>query len=403
MVLKYELALKGDLRSTIDRNTVPAICGHRRVAPAGSVMRLLCVAALFTSSLLAPVNAQKATAPTVGTVYAERKSITKTLDFVGRIEAIDRVVVQARVKGYLEKVLFKEGDFVKQGDALYQIEKGTFQADVEDAQGALERAKAAKALSEIQLQRKEELLSKQAGTAVARDEALAADEEARGAMLQAQAKLDQANINLGYTDITSPITGKISKTSVTAGNVVGPDSGSLTLIVSQDPMYVTFPVSQRDLLQAQVSGHAAEIKDIKVRLRFANGSIYQQEGTINFVDVSVNQATDTVIARATMPNPDGTLIDGQLVGVVLEGGRPDERVVVPQAALIADQEGVYVFIVEDGKAAVRRVKTGGESGANIVVLEGLKGGEQVIVEGLQSVRPGQDVMATPLPVALNRS
>jgi membrane fusion protein (multidrug efflux system) len=185
--------------------------------------------------------------------------------------------------------------------------------------------------------------------------------------------------------------------------VVSPTSGSLTQIVSQDPMYVTFPVSQRDLLQAQVSGHAAEIKDIKVRLRFANGSIYQQEGTINFVDVSVNQATDTVIARATIPNPDGTLIDGQLVGVVLEGGKPDERVVVPQAALIADQEGVYVFIVEDGKAAVRRVKTGGESGANIVVLEGLNGGEQVIVEGMQSVRAGQAVMATPLPVALDRS
>jgi membrane fusion protein (multidrug efflux system) len=339
----------------------------------------------------------------VGTVYAERQAITKTLDFVGRVEAIDRVVVQARVKGYLEKMLFKEGDSVKPGDALYQIEKGTFQAKVEDAQGALERAKANKTLSELQLQRKEELLAKQAGTVVARDEALAADEDARGQVLQAQAKLDEAHINLGYTDITSPIAGKISRTSVTAGNVVSPDSGPLTQIVSQDPMYVTFPVSQRELLQAQMNGRAAEIKDIKVHLRFANGSMYQQEGTINFVDVSVNRATDTVIARATLPNPDGTLIDGQLVGVVLEGGKPDERVVVPQAALIADQEGVYVFIVEDGKAAVRRVKTGGESGANIVVLEGLKGGEQVIVEGMQSVRAGQAVMATPLPVALNRS
>jgi membrane fusion protein (multidrug efflux system) len=312
-------------------------------------------------------------------------------------------VVQARVKGYLEKVIFTEGAAVKIGDPLYQIEKGTFQAAVEDAQGALERAKAAKTLSAIQLQRKEELLVKQAGTEVARDEARAADEDAAGSILQAQAKLDDAHINLGYTDITSPIAGKISRTSVTAGNVVGPESGPLTQIVSQDPMYVTFPVSQRDLLQAQLNGRAAEIKDIKVRLRFPNGATYQQEGTINFVDVSVNRATDTVIARATLPNPDGILIDGQLVSVVLEGGQPDERVVVPQAALIADQEGVYVFIVENGKAVVRRVKTGGESGANMVVLEGLKGGEQVIVEGLQSVRPGQDVMATPLPVALNRS
>jgi membrane fusion protein (multidrug efflux system) len=394
MVLKCELPLKGETRS--------ATCGAR-VGRAGAVKRLLCAIALLTSSLVVPANAQKAAAPSVGTVYAERQSITKTLDFVGRVEAIDRVVVQARVKGYLEKMLFKEGDSVKQGDALYQIEKGTFQAKVEDAQGALERAKANKTLSELQLQRKEELLTKQAGTVVARDEALAADEDARGQVLQAQAKLDEAHINLGYTDITSPIAGKISRTSVTAGNVVSPDSGPLTQIVSQDPMYVTFPVSQRELLQAQMNGRAVEIKDIKVRLRFPNGSMYQQEGTINFVDVSVNRATDTVIARATLPNPDGILIDGQLVGVVLEGRKPDERVVVPQAALIADQEGIYVFVVDNGKAAVRRVKTGGESGANIVVLEGLKGGEQVIVEGVQSVRAGQDVMATPLPVALNRS
>lgn len=397
MILKCELELEGE---TMLRQ---CDCGRRHAGRSGKLKRAGLSAALLLAALAVPADAQKAAAPAVGTVYAERKPIAKAMDFIGRIEAIDRVVVQVRVKGYLEKILFKEGDVVKQGDALYQIEKGMFQAAVEDAQGALERAKATKALTEIQLQRKEELLSKQAGTAVARDEAFAADEEARGAMLQAQARLDKANIDLGYTDITSPISGKISKTNVTAGNVVSPDSGSLTLIVSQDPMYVTFPVSQRDLLQAQVSGRAAELKDIKVRLRFANGSMYQQEGTINFVDVSVNRATDTVIARATMPNPDGILIDGQLVGVVLESGRPDERVVVPQAALIADQEGVYVFIVEDGKAAVRRVRTGAESGADIVILDGLKGGEQVIVEGLQSVRPGQDVMATPLPVALNRS
>ncbi len=396
MMLKYASALGEINLRTCGR-------GRRRADGSGTLTFGAFGAALLMAALVVPAQAQKAAAPSVGTVYAERKSIAKTMDFIGRIDAIDRVVVQARVKGFLEKVLFKEGDAVKQGDALYQIEKGTFQAAVEDAQGALERAKAAKALTEIQLQRKEELLAKQAGTAVARDEALAADEDARGAMLQAQAKLDQANINLGYTDITSPISGKISKTNVTAGNVVGPESGSLTLIVSQDPMYVTFPVSQRDLLQAQVSGRAAELKDIKVRVRFANGSMYQHEGTLNFIDVSVNRATDTVVTRATMRNPDGILIDGQLVGVVLETGRPEERVVVPQAALIADQEGVYVFIVEDGKAMVRRVKTGGESGPDIVVLEGLKGGEQVIVEGLQSVRPGQDVMATPLPVALNRS
>ena len=334
-------------------------------------------------------------APPVGTVFAERQQVAQTRDFVGRVNAIGRVEVQARVKGYLEEVLFKEGDPVNKGDHLYHIEKGEYQAAVEQAQGALERSKAAKALTAIQLQRAEDLLAKSAGTAVARDQALAEDQRSAGDIMSDQGRLDNANRNLGYTDIVSPITGKISKTNVTPGNVVGPDSGDLTLIVSQDPMYVTFPVSQRDFLTLKVNP-----KDLKVKIRFADGTTYNQVGTINFIDVSVDRATDTVLVRATMPNPDGALIDGELVTVVLEAEQPQEKVLVPQAALIADQEGTYVFVVEDGKAAIRRIKPGGEIGPDVIVNDGLKGGEQVIVEGLQSIRPGQPVQAAPMPASL---
>ena len=365
------------------------------------MLRSFCavLAVISSFALVTASNAQQQTVP-VGTVYAERKPIAQSRDFVGRIEAIDRVSIQARVKGYLEAVLFKEGDVVKKGAPLYQIEKGPFQAAVEQAQGALERAKAAKTLTEIQLQRAEDLLTKQAGTAVARDQALAADQQAKGQILSDQANLDNANINLGYTDIVTPITGKISKTNVTAGNVVGPDSGPLTLIVSQDPMYVSFPVSQREFLNLQVKGKEIDPKQVKIRIRFADGTIYNQQGTVNFIDVSVDRATDTVLVRGTIPNPNGVLIDNQLVNVSVEAERPEEKVLVPQAALIADQEGVYVFVVEDGKAAVRRIKPGGESGPNVVVNEGLKGGEQVIVEGLQSIRPGQPVQASPMRTSL---
>jgi membrane fusion protein (multidrug efflux system) len=347
-------------------------------------------------------QAQPAAVP-VGTVYAERQSISNIRDFVGRVEATGRVDIRARVQGYLEQVLFKEGDIVKKGDQLYQIEKGLFQAAVEAAKGALERSQAAKTLTAIQLQRAQDLLEKSAGTAVARDQALAADQQAQGQILADQANLDTANINLSYTDIASPIAGKVSKTNVTAGNVVGPDSGILTLIVSQDPMYISFPVSQRELLQAQLSGRGLDLTNIKIKIRFADGSTYKHEGTVNFIDVSVDRSTDTVLARATMPNPDGALIDGQLVSVAVEAGAPQDKVVVPQAALIADQQGVYVFAVEDGKAVVKRIKTGGESGPNVVVDEGLKGGEQIIVEGLQSIRPGQAVQAAPAAAVLNRS
>jgi membrane fusion protein (multidrug efflux system) len=391
----------GDLRALRKR-----MSGRGFAVRKNSRSRAFAVAVLALNVAAAiPAAAQQAqpAAVPVGTVYAERQSISNIRDFVGRVEATGRVDIRARVQGYLEQVLFKEGDIVKKGDQLYQIEKGLFQAAVEAAKGALERSKAAKTLTAIQLQRAQELLEKNAGTAVARDQALAADQQAQGQILADQANLDTANINLGYTDIASPIAGKVSKTNVTAGNVVGPDSGILTLIVSQDPMYISFPVSQRELLQAQLSGRVADIAGIKIKIRFADGSTYKHEGTVNFIDVSVDRATDTVLARATMPNPDGALIDGQLVSVAVEAGAPQDKVVVPQSALIADQQGVYVFAVEDGKAVVKRIKTGGESGPNIVVDEGLKGGEQIIVEGLQSIRPGQAVQAAPAATSLNRS
>jgi len=164
------------------RSLIPA--GRRPFRRLSAKSRSLCGILSILICAIVPAGAQQPQQPSqpVGTVYAERKPIAKTLDFVGRIEARERVVVQARVKGYLEAVLFKEGEFVKKGDALYQIEKGLFQAAVDDAQGALERAKAAKALTTVELQRKEELLEKQAGTVAARDVALAGDEQAKGAI-----------------------------------------------------------------------------------------------------------------------------------------------------------------------------------------------------------------------------
>jgi membrane fusion protein (multidrug efflux system) len=357
----------------------------------GSAIVLIC-------GLAHSANAQQGepSAIPVGTVAAELRPISKSLDFVGRVNAINRVEIRARVTGYLEEVQFKEGDLIKEGDPLYRIEKGLFQAAVEQAEGALERSKASKALTEIQLQRAQDLLAKNSGTVVARDQAQAADDQAKGAMMQDEASLRTANINLGYTDIVSPVSGKVGRTIITKGNVVGPDSGSITVIVSQDPMYVTFPVSQRDFLRAQAAGHQVDVKSIKVRLRFADGSTYEKEGQINFVDVTVDRNTDTVLVRATFSNPAGGLIDGQLVRVALESDKPEEKVVVPQAALITDQEGIYVFVVQDGKAAVKRLKLGVESGADVVVETGLSAGEQVIVEGLQGVRPGVPVRASPI-------
>jgi len=369
-----------------------------------TAMRVSITAAVLICGFTASALAQQP-APTVvpvGTVAAERKPITKTVDFVGRIQAIDRVEVHARVTGYLENVLFKEGEIVKEGQPLYRLEKDLFQAAVDQAQGALVAGQAKKLLTAIQYQRADQLMKTSAGTVTARDQALTADRAADAQTLIDKANLDTATVNLGYTEIASPISGKIGRTTITKGNVVSPQSGTLTTIVSQDPMYVLFPVSQRQLTRAREAGHTTEIAGIKARLRFPDGSTYDPLGQIDFVDVTVDRATDTVQVRAVFPNPSGVLIDGQLVTVNLETGKPEDQVVVPQAALITDQQGVYVFIVDSGKVAIRRIKTGGPNGEDMIVTDGLSGGEQIIVEGLQTIRSGMEVKANPATPALTR-
>ena len=218
-------------------------------------MRNPVLLAVLFAALATPSFAQKTTpqqsapkAVPVTTVIAQEKPVAHAKDFVGRIEATDRVEVRARVTGYLEAVLFKEGELVKEGQPLYRIEPDTFKAAVEQAEGALAGMKASKILSKVELERAAELLQKSFGTPQKRDQAQAADENAAANIIKAQADLDTAKINLAYTDIRSPITGKISRTKVTKGNVVSPDSGVLTTIVSQDPMYVVFPVSRREFL-----------------------------------------------------------------------------------------------------------------------------------------------------------
>ncbi len=379
--------LFGDLRTLRKRMSDRGFAVRKN-----SRWRVFAVAVLALNVAAAvPAAAQQAQpgAVPVGTVYAERQSISNIRDFVGRVEATGRVDIRARVQGYLEQVLFKEGDIVKKGDQLYQIEKGLFQAAVDAAKGALERSKAAKTLTAIQLQRAQDLLEKSAGTAVARDQALAADQQAQGQILADQANLDTANINLGYTDIASPIAGKVSKTNVTAGNVVGPDSGVLTLIVSQDPMYVSFPVSQRELL-AGAAERTREAISPASRSRSALPTARPTSKKARSISSTYRSIARPIRCwRAPrMPNPDGVLIDGQLVSVAVEAGAPQDKVVVPQAALIADQEGVYVFVVEDGKAVVKRIKTGGESGANVVVDQGLKAASRSSSKDCRAFVPG---------------
>jgi len=359
------------------------------------------MAALFGLVVAIPNGwTQQPTAIPVGTVAAELRPITKATEFVGRVEAMERVDIRARVTGFLQDVLFKEGEIVKQGDVLYRIEPESFQAAVQQAQGALYEAQGTYANASAQRARTEELVKTATASRALLDERVANEKEAQGQVVAADANLKTATVNLGYTEIIAPISGEIGRTKLTKGNVVGPDSGPLTVIVSRDPMYVTFPVSQRVFLNLNDRSKSLQ-EALGVRIRFSDGTTYDQLGRINFVDVTVDRATDSVVVRATMPNPNGALIDGQLVRVSVEATKPEEKVLVPQSALIVDQQGPYVFIVVDGKAAIARVKLGGESGPYAIVNDGLKGGELVVVQGMESLRPGSSVVASPAPPPLS--
>jgi membrane fusion protein, multidrug efflux system len=277
--------------------------------------------------------------------------VTPGLSFNGRVVAVDEVQLRARVTGFLEQRLFEEGADVDAGDLLFVIEKAPYQAVVEQRRA---RAEANRANTAVQLQRGEELVKNKNISQAEVDQRRAADQMAAAKILEAQAALKQAQLNLGYTEIRAPIAGRISRADFSSGNLVGPDSGALATIVSQDPIYVTFPVSQRELL-----AHRGERGDPVVRVTLPDGSLYEHPGRLNFLDVQVDPGTDTLTVRAELSNPDRLLIDREFVGVRVERGEPKGVLAVPQAAIQVDQAGPYVLIVgSDDKVEERRVRLG---------------------------------------------
>jgi membrane fusion protein, multidrug efflux system len=345
-----------------------------------------------------PAQAQ-APAPAVTIVRIAAEEVRPTSTFTGRIEAKDKIDLRARVDGFLEKRLFTEGADVKEGDLLFVIEKGMYAAAVEEAKGGLERAEAALKLADLEVQRQTELVTRNVAAQAKLDEVTAKQGEARGEVLGQKAALERAQLQLGYTEIRAPLSGRIGRASVSVGNYVTAQSGAaLATIVSQDPIYVSFPVTQREILairRARAEGARGGGTESVIYVQLADGSRYSQPGKIDFLDVTVNQGTDTVQVRAVFPNPDRVLVDGQLVTVVAERGTGESVLMVPQQALQLDQSGSYVLVVDkDDKIQVRRIDRGEDRGARAIVRKGLEPGESVVIEGIQRVRPGQVVQPT---------
>jgi membrane fusion protein (multidrug efflux system) len=359
-------------------------------------------------ALLAAVDAgaqqRPAPPPAVGVVAATRQPTVQSSEYTGRVQATNRVSVVARVSAFLEQVLFTEGAEVKEGDLLYRLDQRPFEADQQAKEAAVQQFQAQLANAQAVLDRAHALKGTPAYQPSAVDTATANAAALKAQVLGAEGQLQQAEINLAYTQIRAPIAGRIGRTAVTVGNFVGPASGVLCTIVSQDPMYVVFPVATRTVLELQRrSAHQAGA--LVIRLRLPDGRLYPERGRLDFIDNTVAGSTDTVTLRGVIANPlvrgaaagVRELIDNELVTVILEDVQPTEAIAIPRSAVLADQEGDYVFVVgADSKAEQRRVQLARSSTPAVaIVATGLKDGEKVIVEGIQRVRAGQAVSPGP--------
>jgi membrane fusion protein (multidrug efflux system) len=350
------------------------------------------VVRLAAGCLVGWLLALPAAAPPPGVVIepARRQPLAERASFTGRIEAIERVELRARVEGYLGRRQVEEGSEVEAGRLPFVIEKAPYEAAVAEAQANVASARANVALARQNQDRILELFERGTAAAAQRDEA-AAQLQARTAEQQGrEAALQIARLNLSYTEVRAPIAGRIGRAAFTEGSLVGPSSDPLATMVQQDPMYVAFPVPQRLLLEFQREQRDRD--SVVVRLELSDRSIYPHAGEVRFADVAANPTTDTVTVRARVPNPDRLLYDRQLVGVIAEDKAPEQRLMVSQAALLLDQDGPYVLVVNDeDRVEVRRITPGAQQGGLLVVEDGLSEGERVIISGTQKVRPGMAV------------
>jgi len=353
---------------------------------------LICVVSIASSS------AQGVPAPAVSVVPVVSREIVDTASFIGRIVAIDKVDIVARVPGFIEQRFFTEGQLVKTGDLLFRIEQATYKAAVEQQEANLAKARATEANASVQLDRGKELVRGQNIPQSTVDQRAADAGTAKAEVLVAQAALKQAQINLDYTEFHAPIDGRIGLANHTVGNLVGPSSGILATIVSQDPIYVIFQATERDILEykRRLAADSSQSPHVVVHIKLPDGTVYPEPGLSNFLDNQVGNSTDTVAVRVQFPNPQGLLIAGGFVTATVERGAAKSELVVPLSAVQVDQAGRYVLVVNgDKKVEQRRVTTGTEQGTEVAVVDGLKQGENVIVEGIQKVRPGQVVTANP--------
>lgn len=360
--------------------------------------RRIAAAMMLAAGVLAPpAAAQQGAAPPVLVVQAELRDIARQAEFTGRVRAVDRVELRARVGGTLGERRFTDGQEIAEGAILFTLDPAPFEAVVEQRRATIQAAEATLEVAAAQYERARELWRTRSVPEATLEQRRGEELRARADLAMARAALREAELNLSFTRITAPIAGQIGAAAVSPGNLVGPDSGALAVLVRQDPMHVGFAVSQRQMVEARRQAAERGMESVRVRLVLPDGSPYAEVGRLDFAGVQADARTDSVALRAVFPNPGRLLLDGMGVRVVVELARPQQALLIPQSALLADQQGSYVFVVEQGnRAAIRRVRTEARRDGTAVVLEGLNAGDTVIAQGQTRVRPGAPVAPRPL-------
>ncbi len=354
------------------------------------------LALLVSLAFSGPALAQAPEGAPAPSVVVESVRLRDAVDenaYIGRVQAIDKVTIRARIDGFLASRGFDEGGEVKKGQILFTLEKEPYQAALDLAKANHASAVAAEELAQATYDRTRPLAERGTSPQSALDDAISKLAQARAAVQAQQAAVTQAELNLGYTEIRAPMDGRTGRATYSVGEYVGPSSNPLVTLVRQDPMYVAFPVPQRVLLEVRREGRTAD--SVLVRLKLPDGSAYEHDGSIKFVEVEGNAGTDTITVRAEMPNPERLLVDQEIVGVSVLAKKPELRLMMSQSALLLDQQGAYVLLVTpESKVETRRIEVGEQHGPLIVVKSGLKEGERVITSGQQKVRPGIAVEAS---------
>jgi len=325
--------------------------------------------------------------------------------YVGRLQARDDVAIQAKVSGYLLTRDFREGELVQAGDVLYTIDSSEHEAALARAKADLAAAVANQANAARNFKRGKELLPKGAISHSEMDNLTAKKLEADARIEAERAQVTSAEVNLGFTTMTAPITGRIGSSSVSPGDLVGPNSGNLTTLVSIDPIQAVFQVSEATYVAAVAARMVDEIstdelRTIEVTLELTNGIYYPEVGKIDYFANRIDTSTGTLEARALIPNSQSLLVPGQYVRVILQDTNLVRGTFLPQAAVQADQQGSFVLLVDSSSIVARNnVELGDRFDDKVLVKRGVEAGDRVIVRGLQRVRAGMPVQVKALPQA----